>query len=66
MNLAHKRKAVSLSQTELAKLLGVTRSTVAMWESGANVPPTVRLHKLSKVLNCTIDELLEEQEETAE
>ena len=36
------RRALGLNQSELARLLGVTRATVSNWERGT-VPPVARL-----------------------
>ena len=48
-----------VSQTELAKALGVTRTTVMRWETGRVQPSlTIRQVKtLVKVLGVTLDEL---------
>jgi DNA-binding XRE family transcriptional regulator len=38
--LTERRKALGLTQTELAKALGVSRATIAAWEGGRfNIPP---------------------------
>jgi transcriptional regulator with XRE-family HTH domain len=47
-----------LTQDELAKLLGVKRTTVTQWETGTNHPRATMLVKLAKVLRCTVDALL--------
>lgn len=52
------RKRADKTQGELAKQLGVSQSTVAMWESGQSKPRADMLIKLSRILNCTTDELL--------
>lgn len=46
-----------LTQSELAKLLGVRQSTVAMWESGKNAPRSETLPKIAKLFGCQIDDL---------
>lgn len=46
-----------LTQTELAKQLGVTQSTVAMWESGTVMPTGAMIPQIADVLGCTIDAL---------
>lgn len=45
-----------LTQSELAQLLGVKRSTVTAWELGNNSPRAAMLVKLSSILNCRIDD----------
>lgn len=52
------RKAKNLTQEALAALLGVERTTVTMWETGQNTPPTKYLVTLADALGCTLDELL--------
>lgn len=54
------RKAKKLSQQELAVKIGVDRSTIAKWETGTNSPRTDKLRQLSKILECSLDELLPE------
>ena len=51
----------NLSQEELAKLLSVDRSTVAKWETGGVLPRADKLPYLSKILNCSIDELFKNE-----
>lgn len=57
-NMATYRKVRHMTQAELAAIIGVKRSTLAMWESGANMPPTKYLLAIAEVLGCTVDELL--------
>lgn len=57
-NLRKKRKERKMTQEELGKALGVARTTVTLWELGINKPRTDMLIKLSRVLNCSIEELL--------
>lgn len=52
------RKKRNLKQSELAVLVGVNRTAVTKWESGAANPRTERLIKLADVLRCSIDDLL--------
>lgn len=52
------RKSKKLTQEQLARELGVRRSTVAMWENGSSQPRTALLPKLADILGCTVDELL--------
>ena len=58
MNLKEIRKKAGISQNDLAKKIGVSRSTVSMWEIGASQPDNELLISLSKVLNVSSDELL--------
>ena len=51
------RKRLGISQTELAKKLGVGQSTVAMWETGKNNPEYGKLLALAEVLGMKISSL---------
>ena len=53
-----KRTAMSMTQKQLADLLGVEQNTVSQWECGVRFPRRGQLLKLSSILNCTVDELL--------
>lgn len=56
------RELHQLTQPELAKLLGVTRSSVNAWEMGTNVPTTQYLSDLAKYFRVSTDYLLGLQE----
>lgn len=51
------REQRDMLQGELAAAVGVSRSTVAMWESGAIMPGADKLPKLADALGCSIDAL---------
>ena len=63
MNLGEKilrlRKKISISQEQLGEQVGVTRQTISNWELGETSPNPEQLKLLSKALNVSIDELLE-------
>ena len=52
------RERRDLNQEELGKLVGVDRSAVAKWESGANIPSLENMVEIAKALRSTVDELL--------
>jgi len=52
------RENKSLTQTELAKLLGITRSSVNAWEMGISVPSTQYIVELSGIFKVSTDYLL--------
>lgn len=53
------RKARGLSKKKLSKFSGLARSTITELELGYRVNPTcITLIKLSKALQCSIDELI--------
>lgn len=62
MNIGEKitklRKNSNITQKELADLLNVSRQSISRWELGVSYPETDKLIKLSKILNCSIDYLL--------
>ena len=51
---------MGLTQKEVAEHVGVDQSAVSFWETGKNSPRAAILIKLSKLYNCTVDELLKE------
>ncbi len=56
-DIAILRKAAGLKQADLAAEVGVCRSAVAMWETGAHYPPASKLPAIAAALHCTIDDL---------
>lgn len=62
--IATMRKKAGLTQELLADKLGVGRTTVTMWETEANTPPTKYLRPLAEIFGCTVDELLKDEEGT--
>ncbi|MGN0171735.1 MAG: helix-turn-helix domain-containing protein [Acutalibacteraceae bacterium] len=52
------REDAGLSQAQLAKIIGVSQSTIGMWESGKNKPEHSYLLKLSEYFNVSIDYLV--------
>ena len=53
-----RRKQLGLTQQELADKLFVSNKVISKWETGKSVPDTSMLVELSKVLNISLDELL--------
>lgn len=47
-----------MKQRELAEKVGVTRLTIARYESGARKPDVYTLQKISEVLGCTLEDLI--------
>ena len=58
-NILKLRKQNGLSQEQLGDQVGVTRQTISNWELGETAPNPEQLKSLSKVLNVSIDELLD-------
>lgn len=57
MKLSKLRKAKDITQVELAQKLGVTQSTVSMWERGVSIPQTKDLGNIAQTLGVTVEEL---------
>ena len=57
-NILKLRKDCKLSQEQLAEKVDVTRQTISNWELGETSPNPEQLKLLSKSLNISIDELL--------
>ncbi len=57
MNLQKMREAAGLTQSSVAKAMGVNVSTVTHWENNDAMPRAAKLPKLADVLGCSIDEL---------
>jgi transcriptional regulator with XRE-family HTH domain len=60
-NVKKIRKQRQLSQDKLAKLAGITLTTLVKIESGANDNPTLKtLKSLADALQVTVNDLIEE------
>ena len=60
MKIKEYREKKKMTQKTLADKLKIAQSTVAMWELGESKPRVSTLKKLAMVLDCTVDELLQE------
>ena len=56
------RLKVGLKQGEAAQQLGVSQTTVSMWECGQSLPRGATLLKVAALYCCSIDELLQQVE----
>lgn len=54
------RKLNNMSQEQLADKLGVSRQAVSKWESGTSIPDMEKMMQLCKILNCNLDELVDD------
>lgn len=59
LRLREIRKNRNLSQVELAKLAGVPQSYISELESGISKPGLETLVKLTKALDCKLDDLVD-------
>lgn len=60
-NIKPWRLQKGLTQKKLGELLGVQRLTVTQWETGRRVPELKTAVKISRLLGCTLDDLIKEQ-----
>ena len=61
-----KRRLSGLSQSQVARLLGVSDKAVSKWENGKAKPGTDTLRKLAALFHVPIEELLQMREEKRE
>lgn len=54
------RKKNNLSQEQLAEKLGISRQAVSKWESNQSTPDMGKIMELCKILNCSLDELVDD------
>lgn len=57
-NIQATRQAARLTQEQLAETVGVSRQTVAKWESGETSPDLEHAAALADALGCTVDALV--------
>ncbi|MGX8692214.1 MAG: helix-turn-helix domain-containing protein [Clostridia bacterium] len=57
-NIAILRRTAGLSQEALAEKLGVSRQTLAKWETGESVPDILRCDALAEIFDTTLEDLL--------
>lgn len=57
--LRNHRKEMKLTQDEIAEKIGVSRQSVAKWESGQSVPDIFNCQALCRLFNIRIDDLLQ-------
>jgi transcriptional regulator with XRE-family HTH domain len=58
-NISKFRKAVNMTQTELADKLNISYQAVSNWERGISMPDISKLSELSGIFGVSIDDLLE-------
>ena len=58
------REATGLTQAEVAEKIGVSQSTVAVWETGG-LPNAAKLPQIAALYKCEIGDLFEKPEEVS-
>ena len=56
--IRQRRKALGLTQEQIAQRLGVSAPAVNKWESGQGYPEVEKLIQLSELLGVSLDELM--------
>ena len=56
--VAQRRRALQMTQQQLAETLGVTNKAVSKWERGMGLPDITALPPLARALQISVDELL--------
>ena len=51
-------KTKKVSQTTLAKYLGISQSAISQWGKGSSLPTLNLIPKIAKILNCSIEEVV--------
>ena len=52
------REKNNLSQKDLAKKLNISRQSISKWEQGISYPSILYLVPLTKILDCSLEDLL--------
>ncbi len=65
-NLIKFRKAMNLTQADLANKLNYSDKAISKWERGESLPDVEILYELSKLFNVSIDTLLTDDEKIVE
>lgn len=61
-NIRAARKALKMSQDELAEAIGANRVTISRYETGSYLPSVTALARLAEALNTTQSQLTGEEE----
>ena len=56
--IAEKRKAINLTQMQLAEMLNITDRAVSKWETGKTLPDSSIMLTLCDILHITVNDLL--------
>ena len=55
---------LGMNQSELAKKIGVSQVTIGTWVNRKSTPRAWLIPKLAKVLDCTVSDLIEFEDDT--
>lgn len=62
-NLASERVRLGMTQTELAKTLGVSLPTIGKWEKNPAAMPMYAVNRAAEFFGCSVDYLADRTEE---
>ena len=65
-NLKKHRKRCNLTQEQLAKKLGISRSMLSMYETSIIYPTLDRVYDIARILDVEVADLLKRRESTAD
>ena len=57
LKLKEYRKSLNMTQKDVADFMNLTQSAYSLWELGKRVPDANQLLRLSKLFNCTPNDL---------
>lgn len=57
-NITKLRKRYNYSQEEVAEKIGVTKQTIAKWESGESIPDVLHSNALAELFDIALDNLV--------
>lgn len=58
INIVKMRERCGLTQAELARKIGISRSSVNAWELGMATPQLKHIVEMAKIFSTTVDEML--------
>ena len=58
LSIKEKRVRKNMTQETLAHKIGVTRTNISRYETGARTPPLSIIKQIADSLGCTVDDLL--------
>lgn len=65
-NISNYLDTLNVTQTELAKMLGCSNTTVSMWIQGNSTPRMDKIDKMCEIFHCERQDLLRETPKTKE
>lgn len=54
------RKALRMTQSELARRMNITRRSIIRWENGQCKPSLNRVQQLAEIMGCSMEDFCED------